>query len=265
MVYIILFAISLLLLNLLSLYNQSFAVTQPSVLNSAKSVLDKTFSKQADADIIVKKSHEDFPRVLCDRDVQGRYQILLNVLDRKWDQYAYQFSHEYCHILTEYEKTYGKEKYFFEWFEEAICELASIYTLKSMAKIWAVSPPYPQWKDYAVCLYNYQNGQIKQHGIVPNFKEWFSNRFDILKNDFKPGAVECARKRSLIVARNMLHLIDNPTFWKCIARYNDRKELCPADLHSLLDSWGAALPSEAKEVIETIRRLFYQLDESASS
>ena len=61
--------------------------------------------------------------------------------DRKWAKFGYQFSHEFCHVLSNYENLKANPN---NWFHEAICELASVFTLRRMAERWPTHPPYPQ-------------------------------------------------------------------------------------------------------------------------
>ena len=51
--------------------------------------------------------------------------------NRKWSQLAYQFSHEFCHVLSNYERLRDNPN---NWFHEALCELASVFTLRRMAE-----------------------------------------------------------------------------------------------------------------------------------
>ena len=60
---------------------------------------------------------------------QGPITVQLAVHDSYWAQFAYQFAHEFCHALTDYEQLYGSGN---EWFHEALCELASVFVLRRM-------------------------------------------------------------------------------------------------------------------------------------
>jgi hypothetical protein len=49
----------------------------------------------------------------------------------------YQFAHEFAHILSNYERhADSKVARQHEWFEEALCEVASLYALKRVGMQW---------------------------------------------------------------------------------------------------------------------------------
>lgn len=75
--------------------------------------------------------------------------VWLGTHGRVWAQVAFQFAHEFCHVIAD-PKTMPWDR--FLWIEEAICEAASLFALRCMAKTWAVAPPYPNWQDYSVKL-----------------------------------------------------------------------------------------------------------------
>jgi hypothetical protein len=57
--------------------------------------------------------------------------IQLAARDRSWSQFAYQFAHEFCHSLSNYELLRDNPN---RWFHEALCELASVFTLRRMTE-----------------------------------------------------------------------------------------------------------------------------------
>ena len=93
---------------------------------------------------------------------QAPFTILLSARDSFWSQFAYQFSHELCHVLSDYERLGEGPN---GWFHEAICELASVFTLRRMAERWRTCPPYPGRTDYAESLDSYADSylSIEEH------------------------------------------------------------------------------------------------------
>ena len=81
-----------------------------------------------------------------------------------WCQFAYQFAHEFCHVLSDYNRLKDCKN---QWFHEAICELASVFTLRCMKKRWCTNPPFPNRKDYAESLAKYEDDMRKGYK-----KEW---------------------------------------------------------------------------------------------
>jgi hypothetical protein len=72
------------------------------------------------------------PIVLYQRGPGGAYRVRLDTGSTYWCQYAFQFAHEFCHILCRYEETEKANK----WFEESVCEAASLFALRRMAEVW---------------------------------------------------------------------------------------------------------------------------------
>ena len=75
------------------------------------------------------------PRTLFDR---RPYEIRLTAWGNGWPQYAYQFAHELCHVMTNFDRV---KEHRHKWFEESLCELASLFVLYRLAKAWAADPP----------------------------------------------------------------------------------------------------------------------------
>lgn len=68
---------------------------------------------------LYRSGDEDFDRVLLSNTpLEYRPQIM------------YQFSHEYCHVISDYNRIRSTDSKN-EWFHEALCELASIFVLHS--------------------------------------------------------------------------------------------------------------------------------------
>ena len=68
------------------------------------------------------------PRVLFERGLGGEYVIHLSARDRRWSQYAYQFAHELCHILSNFDNEEAKDgagALQNLWFEESVCDAAA--------------------------------------------------------------------------------------------------------------------------------------------
>ena len=92
------------------------------------------------------------PIILLRRPGQTTYRILLKTGGTRWAQYSYQFAHEFCHLVSGYERLEGSAN---SWFHESICEMAALFTLRSMGPAWKENPPYPSWRSYAEQLTQY--------------------------------------------------------------------------------------------------------------
>ena len=105
-----------------------------AVLTSVAGVLVDGFGRAPDAPIYVAPWSLD-PQVFYDH---RPYRIRLSARDRYWSQYVYQFSHELCHVMTNFDRHKGHRH---RWFDESICALASLFVLHRLAEVWKAQPP----------------------------------------------------------------------------------------------------------------------------
>ena len=99
-----------------------------AVLSSAHRVLVRSFEVAPEVAVHVSRWNRDYPFTVYEK---RPYQVFLSATDTYWSQYVYQFSHELCHVLTHFD-SYKKHKH--KWFEESLCELASLHVLRSLAR-----------------------------------------------------------------------------------------------------------------------------------
>lgn len=108
---------------------------------------------------------------------QSYRDINLTVKDCRWNQYAYQFAHEFCHVIMGPERLRDNPN---NWLHESFCELASLYTLRRMGERWLYNPPYPHWRSYSSFLTSYANERLDRAStIVPSdtdFRAWLSSK-----------------------------------------------------------------------------------------
>jgi len=95
---------------------------------------------------------KDYPETLPRSSPEEPYTILLSARGKLWAQFSYQFAHEFCHVLSGYESMRKNPN---NWFVEALCELASIFTLRRMVERWPTQPPYQNWASYGASLARY--------------------------------------------------------------------------------------------------------------
>ena len=101
-----------------------------TVLDSVCDVLYEAFQKRPDDAIRVGQSVNG-PEVF---NSQRPYEMRLCATDTYWSQFVYQFAHELCHVLTNFDRCIGHRH---KWFEESLCELASLYALRRASETWA--------------------------------------------------------------------------------------------------------------------------------
>lgn len=185
------------------------------------------------------------PITLLDRGPNNEYIILLNTQDRLWAQLAFQFSHEYCHVFTGHYRTPLVHP--FGWFEESLCEVASLYALKRMAETWRVTPPYPIWQDYNASLSSYADDRISlgNHNIGA-FQQWLENHLSEMTLD------PHNRDLNLVVATQLLPLfLEHPDAWRATTFVNASANL-DGDLYDYMAAWRNSVPLDDSPYVEAI-------------
>ena len=107
-----------------------------AVLDSASRELWRFFPDYKIDPIVVTRGHQG-PITLYQRNDRGEIVIRLDTEKTYWSQYAYQFAHEFCHVLCGYREGYQGQR----WFEETLCEAASLYVMQSMSRTWKTWRP----------------------------------------------------------------------------------------------------------------------------
>lgn len=229
-----------------------------AVLGSVYDVLTDAFGASPDAPVNVARWDQD-PRALYDK---RPYDIRLNARDRYWCQYVYQFAHELCHVMTGFDR-YREHRH--KWFEETLCELASLFVLHRLATVWDEAPPRevtgargfaPNHESYA------ENLQIGYGAVLDiDLPEWLAGSIESLEAD------PCRRDLNGVAAVSLLgRFRENPSLWRdCgyLNRWDPRVDVTFADY---LDSWGACLPRKGRTGrVPVIVKEKFQLHSAGSS
>lgn len=151
-------------------------------------------------------------------NIAGVHFIFLHVTGNSFQQWLYQFSHEYCHHLINGKMT--SSIYGLMWFEETVCDLASLYQLHTI---------YNQWSTHS--------NQIKK-ALSPTFREYLSLYLPEHKQLFSathhPGFLSLweqilfepkyHRDHYNAIATKMFPLfVENPSLWKMILYFGDMR------------------------------------------
>lgn len=204
---------------------------------------------------IVISHTNNAPVALYDRGPEGEYRVQLHASGNSWHLYVYEFAHELCHILSNYEENIGADttKYN-QWFEETLCETASLYALKKLAATWAVSPPEPEFADEAKRLtrffdhlVNEGHRQLPPHTPLVN---WLRDNEEPLRRD------PYLRQKNEVIANLLLPLFqENPQNWEALNYLN----LDPADarnsLREYLQHWYKNAPVQHKRFVAGVLAL----------
>ncbi len=217
------------------------------VLYSAAGELWKFFPDRELPPIIVLP--QGGPIVLYQRADHGELQVRLNTGGLYWSQYAYQFSHEFCHILCNYDGDPQRNK----WFEESICEMASIFSMREMAKAWKQHPPYPNWRDYSSALRSYADDVFAKDKLPDDtkFVDWFEQNRD----HFYTHATD--RPKNRVVARQLLPLFEQaPDQWPAVGYLNVEKLTEQQTFEDYLAAWHHNSPAKYRPFIRSIAAEF---------
>ncbi len=219
-----------------------------AVLTSAAHTLWQHAEPEALRPILVMRSKEG-PIVLFKRGPRGEYFVKLNTGDRYWCQYAFQLAHEMGHILCRYKDGDATNK----WFEETLCETASLYALRSMAKSWKTRPPYQNWTSYSSHLEKYADDRIQRYSLPgdTHLASFYAENAQYLK------AHATDRDKNAAVAIKLLPLFEaNPEGWRAVHYINESVWDQEQDFPTYLRNWYEHTPKELKPFVEKLAEQF---------
>jgi hypothetical protein len=215
--------------------------------SSAQELWKYAYDQKLDP-IIVHNAHGG-PIVYYKRGRNNEYRVKLDTGGTYWSQYAFQFSHEFCHILCRYKEADKTNL----WFEETLCETASLFSLRAMSKTWEKNPPYPNWKGYRTSLFGYAKGRIDAHAL-PNSQSlatWYKANADHLEKNATD------RPKNTTAAIELLPLFEKtPANWGAVSFINTGRTKEPQSFATYLDNWQKNCPAEYKPFVQEIIGLF---------
>lgn len=128
----------------------------------------------------------------------------------------------------------------FGWWEETLCELASIYTLLRMSITWQTNPPYQNWASYANSLSTYANDIINkpENTLTKPLSVWLSEKLPLLFPD------RYKRTENRIIAVHLLPLFTaTPELWKTIQFLNPIQITTDMIFETYLGEWKNNIPT----------------------
>lgn len=236
-------------------WGEARTVDIQKVLESAAGELWRYFPNKRLNSITIIYNKEK-PKALCKKGPGGEYVVQLSARNRLWSKFAFQFAHEFFHVLSNYEIGCGdNERNQNQWFEETLAEVSSMFVLKKMAITWRSNPPYPHWKDYESALDKYGQDLINQpHRRLPDnktFVEWFSENQRLLRSD------PYLRPKNELIANRLLPLFErSPESWESISYLNLGSPDASNSFQSYLDNWYRSVPTKHKRFVEDVAGTF---------
>jgi len=215
--------------------------------------------KKLTARIVITHT-ESSPVALYERGPEGEYRVYLHARGTNWHLYAYEFAHELCHILSNYEENVGSDTVKYnQWFEETLCETASLFALRNLAATWETAPPDQKWSEEAKNLRRFFDHLIAEgHRQLPPetpLATWLRDNEEHLRND------PYLRNKNEVVANLLLPLFqENPQNWAALSYLN----LDPADarnsLADYLRDWYQNTPPEHRHFVASVLAMFKLAD-----
>ena len=218
-----------------------------AVLNSACDSIHKHFTPLREKEPMRVMRDKSGPITLFKRNLRGEIIIKLNTGDRFWCQYAYQMAHEFCHVLCRFKN--GSRRNL--WFEETLCEMASMFALKSMAETWKTNPPYANWKSYSSAIEDYLS-DIESKNKLPaevNIEDYYKKNAKILADDAVNRIINGKVAAALLVAFET-----NPEHWASIHYINEGKAKEDIPFEEYLKNWLDESPKKHHIFIHSIAR-----------
>jgi hypothetical protein len=219
-----------------------------AVLASTTRELWKHFPDHKLEPIVVVRGQKG-PITLYERNARGEIIVKLDTHRTYWSQYAYQWAHELCHVLTGFRNDGGENK----WFEESLCELASLYAMRRMSESWEHDPPYPHWKDYRHSLKDYVDKIInsREKLTAKDLARYYQKHRETLRK----SATERALNGTIALA--LLPLFEKePGHWEAIRYLNVTPAKKDLSLKDYFAKWHKDAPEKHQPFILEISRIF---------
>lgn len=194
------------------------------------------------------------PVVLYQKGSANQYQVFLAAKDRNWGEYIYEFSHELFHILANYEFHAPLDKAHHRWFEEMMCETASLYNLKKFSLAWKVSPPDSELASYVPALNKFTQRALNDpHRHLPentSFAQWFrENEKSFFGNAY-------LRTKNEMVAMRFLPLLEQNPDWSAVGSLNSPVYSPAMTFYDYLVAWHKNTPAANRDFVALAMKLF---------
>ena len=204
----------------------------------------------------IRVSHStQAPVALYERGPGGEIRIELTASGADAGPYVYEFAHEFCHVLSNYERhPHHDVTRNHQWFEEALCEVASLYTLKTLAQAWQTKAPNAELAAAAPQLRQIaERFEQESHRKLPagtTLASWYRESGEQLAR----GAYQ--RGSNEVVANLLLPLFEeNPELWEAIGFLN--LDAPGTTFQQYLQTWLDNAPPRYKDVIRYTMTLFF--------
>ena len=224
-----------------------------AVLLSAFDVLVRSFDAVPEAAVHVSRWNRDYAFTVYDK---RPYQVFLSASDTYWSQYVFQFSHQLCHFLTHFD-SFKKHKH--KWFEESLCELASLHVLRSLATVWKENPPSGVFEASAFAKHHQSYAEeVERKTPIPSRSDlpgWLRRNIDLLENNPTRRGLNRVAAVSLLSSFRQY-----PALWRDCGWLNHWDVRQDSTFSEYLNSWADCLrkqsPQQEPRAPDIVRQLF---------
>lgn len=150
-------------------------ITRTSCLTGVRLVSDREPNR-----IRVQETTSGSPSIWLHPDRSRTAWVMVDIGERAWIQLAYQFGHEFGHVLCNSWLSHATPSPPCQWLEEALVEAFSIHGLGRLAENWRAEPPFPDDNAYADAIVQYRDNWVQEFtalsaekGCLQDFGGWF--------------------------------------------------------------------------------------------
>ena len=171
--------------------------------------------------------------------------------------FIFDFAHEFCHILHQFEITTIENPNL--WFQESIACMASIWTLRSMAKTWKHDSPFGTFatQDGGIAYFSqnfshYADAYLKnspEHQYNGTGKEWLKEHEMLLREQYyKTGAFIQHHLVSQLSYKFLPIFEKYPEAWNAVRKMPATK----GKISQYMQDWYDAVDAQDKQYVEAI-------------
>lgn len=231
-----------------------------NVLYAVADELVTTLPPKLAAPIVVSHTRGN-PVALYQRGAAGEYQVRLHASGTAWPLYVYEFAHELCHVMSNHDE-HADVKRHNQWFEETLCETASLYALQAVAKTWTLTATdetevalAPRLRRFYDNLLAERTRDLPAGATLPR---WVGDNVDRLRAD------PYLREKNDLVAKQLLPFFQHdPRRWRALAHLNLDAADATAAFADYLAHWNDYAPAEYQPFITDVRLLLTPVVDSS--
>ncbi len=221
-----------------------------TLIEDVKTLVDEVIAAFGDAPydgmptkVAIERIFDGPPRA-CSNKNGDEFRVLLNSDGTHRAQMAFQFSHEFCHVLAD-STTWIQDE--FAWIEEALAESASMFALRKMAAATRnvqLYPPNPLDVYAEECCIAIGKKLLP---LDADISPWLAERLPCLRKDL------CLRNEHKAIAVQFLPIFErNPCAWRVLRSLHAFGRADISELPDFLRKWLSFCSAEDRKFVSQI-------------